>query len=99
MMSSQALALPPLLSCHWRYTLLSLATLSEEVPIDVTSMPVETVGGPGPRERARSYHTSPRWDTRATLGEIALTTRGRSKKLFPADRSCWPRRPRRGRCH
>src|SRR6266545_1256011 len=57
MKSSQALTLPPLLSCHWPYALLSFATLSEGDPIGVTSWSGrDEMGARAPRAGAIVSH-------------------------------------------
>src|SRR5712691_377993 len=59
MRSSQALTLPPLLSCHWRYPACSFATLSEGDPIGVTSrVSRDDVGSEVPRAGAIVPHAS-----------------------------------------
>src|SRR5882672_9456296 len=82
MRSSQALTLPPLLSCHSRYAAFSLATLSEEDPMAVTSRSGHGQMGPEPRERARSYHAPPPWTRAPNLGS-RLPARGVSSTRDP----------------
>src|SRR5687768_4787231 len=86
MRSSQTLMLPPLVSCHRRYALLSFATLSEGDPIGVTSMGgCDDMAGRAPRAGAIVPHALPRGHVprpRPAGARSRLTPRGRSGNVF-----------------